>query len=192
MIGSLLFFTLPLASPFSAPFRIPTHHTYQSSTHTSIISYGSSSRSTSHIIDRNTIHIFGERRRHFTLLASKSDDDDDKDTSNDNDKSSMPTDDILFSNTDDEDNDLTISDSTLIYGEVDDEDDDVDITEDDPYAKTAPSEFQEGDVNVNTSDTTMQSLTRGTTRELNTTPLDWGGALSTLRSRVSDIESGLI
>ena len=189
MIGSLLFFTLPLASPFSAPFRIPTHHTYQSSTHTSIISYGSSSRSTSHIIDRNTIHIFGERRRHFTLLASKSDDDDDKDTSNDNDKSSMPPDEILFSNTDDEDNDLTISDSTLIYGEVDDEDDDVDITEDDPYAQTAPSEFQEGDNNVNSA-TTMQSLTRGTTRELNTTPLDWGGALSTLRSRVSDVESG--
>jgi len=189
MIGPLLFFTLPLASPFSAPFRIPTHHTYQSSTQTSIIiSYGCSSRSISHIIDRNTIQIYGERRRHFTLLASKSDDD--KDISSNDDKNSMPSDDILFSdNTDEEDNDLTISDSTLIYGEVDDEGDDVDITEDDPYAQTAPSEFQEGDNNVNT-DTTMQSLTRGTTRELNTTPLDWGGALSTLRSRVSDIESG--
>ena len=190
MIGPLLFFTLPLASPFSAPFRIPTHHTYQSSTQTSIISCDSSSRRISHIIDRNTIQIYGERRRHFTLLASKPDDDDKDTSSNENDKSSMSSDDILFSgNTDEEDNDLTISDSTLIYGEVDDEDDDVDITEDDPYAQTAPSEFQEGDNNVNTA-TTMQSLTRGTTRELNTTPLDWGGALSTLRSRVSDIESG--
>jgi len=190
MIGPLLFFTLPLASPFSAPFRIPTHLTYQSSTQTSIIScYDSSTRSISHILDRNTIHEYGERRRSCLLLASKSDDD--KDTvSNENDKkSSMPSDDILFSNADDEDNDLTISDSTLIYGEIDDEGDVVDITEDDPYAQTAPSEFQEGDNNVNT-DTTMQSLTRGTTRELNTTPLDWGGALSTLRSRVSDIESG--
>jgi len=188
MIGPLLFFTLPLASPFSAPFRIPTHLTYQSSTQTSIIScYDSSTRSISHILDRNTIHEYGERRRSCLLLASKSDDDD-KDTSSNDEKSSMPSDDIIFSKTDDEDNDLTISDSTLIYGEVE-EDDDVDITEDDPYAQTAPSEFQEGDLNVNT-DTTMQSLTRGTTRELNTTPLDWGGALSTLRSRVSDIESG--
>ncbi|KAL3791557.1 hypothetical protein ACHAW5_000860 [Stephanodiscus triporus] len=36
----------------------------------------------------------------------------------------------------------------------------------------------------------MQSVLARQSRQLNTSPLDWGGALSTLRSRVSDIEAG--
>ncbi|KAL7470167.1 hypothetical protein ACHAXS_010423 [Conticribra weissflogii] len=90
--------------------------------------------------------------------------------------------------------------------EADDEndDDDDEDDDDDPYAKTAPVEFSEdaeGDYiysdELDASQPQQQpqqppgiSALARQSRQLNATPLDWGSALTTLRSRVSDIESG--
>ena len=129
----------------------------------------------------------GRRRRHSNLYSSKSDGDT---SENDESKeSNMPSDDALFRDySGDDDDGLTLSDSTIIYGEDDDDDDD-EIIETDPYAQTAPSEFSDNDGQDQSTPLNFATLARQS-RELNTSPYDWGGALSTLRSRVSDIESG--
>eukprot|EP00584_Thalassiosira_punctigera_P015664 CAMPEP_0172552854 /NCGR_PEP_ID=MMETSP1067-20121228/47233_1 /TAXON_ID=265564 ORGANISM="Thalassiosira punctigera, Strain Tpunct2005C2" /NCGR_SAMPLE_ID=MMETSP1067 /ASSEMBLY_ACC=CAM_ASM_000444 /LENGTH=588 /DNA_ID=CAMNT_0013340923 /DNA_START=48 /DNA_END=1814 /DNA_ORIENTATION=+ len=133
------------------------------------------------------------RRRHI-LHSSNPNDSDAEDDGNPK-EIDMPSDDALFRNSIDgtesesTNDDLTRSDSNLIYGEDDDDDDDED---DDPYAQTAPSEFRENEdtvISPSTSTSLATAIARQS-RELNTSPLDWGGALSTLRSRVSDIESG--
>lgn len=134
------------------------------------------------------------RRRRITTLASTPDGENNDDESKE--ESKLPSDDIdaLFrdsigndGNTDDE---LTLSDSSIIYGE-DDDDDDEDDLDDDPYAQTAPSEFTENNENQpQSTETSLAKAIARQSRELNTSPLNWGGALSTLRSRVSDIESG--
>jgi len=131
------------------------------------------------------------RRRHNNLLASISDGDNNDDESKE--ESKLPSDDALFRDSigdDNTDNDeLTLSDSSIIYGEDDDDDDD--IIDDDPYAQTAPSEFTENNENQpQSTETSLAKALARQSRELNTSPHDWGGALSTLRSRVSDIESG--
>jgi len=132
------------------------------------------------------------RRRHGCnnniLSSSKSDND-----NNDNDESSMPSDDALFRDSNANNDEMSLSDSNMIYGDDYDDDGYEDITEDDPYAATAPSEFADDDdsstIEVGPTTSLATALARQS-RELNTSPLDWGGALSTLRSRVSDIESG--
>ena len=102
-------------------------------------------------------------------------------------------DEFLFTDNDDSDDGLILSDSSLIYGnsnDVDDDGDEDDDEDEDPYAQTATSEFTErDDVPKIITGSIAKALTRGS-RQLNTSPLDWGGELSTLRSRVSDIEEG--
>jgi hypothetical protein len=102
-------------------------------------------------------------------------------------------DESLFTDNDDFDDGLILSDSSVIYGNINDvvdDDDEDDDEEDDPYAQTATSEFTErDDVPKIITGSIAKALVRGS-RQLNTSPLDWGGELSTLRSRVSDIEEG--
>lgn len=124
----------------------------------------------------------------FSSLINKDEDDDDDSIDK---KSSMSSDDELFRDSNSiENNNLSVSDSTLIY-DNDDDDDDDDEEDADPYAQSAPSEFREtGDGNDTANPSSLAKGLARQSRELNTTPLDWGGALTTLRDRVSDIESG--
>ncbi|KAL9181432.1 hypothetical protein ACHAXT_010237 [Thalassiosira profunda] len=190
---ALLLLSAPLARPFVMPrSSLQPHRT----AFTDFVSqsFPSTCAATVAAIDAShTItHRYGRRRHNCILHSSKSDDDNSSNDSNDessntNDKE-LPSDDALIrasSSGDAADDKLTVSDTSLIYG--DDEDDDGDITDDDPYAQSAPSEFADNESPQ--SLTSMKALARQS-RELNTSPLDWGGALSTLRSRVEDIESG--
>ena len=210
MVAILFLSLLPLVEPFlTAPSQkiSSVHHsltsTSPSSSSSAVLSYSSTSYSYRNI-QRLHINENSRRRRHCNtfLLASKSghDDNDNKDVDS---NSQMPSDDALFRDTigggdgiEDEDDEPTLSVSDIIYGDdnYDDEDeyeyDYEDITEDEPYAQTAPSEFAEVNENATVSGTSLASALARGSRELNTSPHDWGGALSTLRSRVSDIESG--
>ena len=86
---------------------------------------------------------------------------------------------------------LSASDSSMIYEEDEYDDDDDDDEDIDPYAESAPSEFNEADDgNEAVQGSSLATAFARASRGLNTTPLDWGGALTTLRDRVSDIESG--
>ncbi|KAL7498459.1 hypothetical protein ACHAWT_007134 [Skeletonema menzelii] len=118
----------------------------------------------------------------FASLNNKDEDDDSIEE-----KNSMSSDDELFRSANSVENDLSVSDSNIIY----DDDDDDDEDDADPYAQSAPSEFSEtGDGNQTVYASSIATALARQSRELNTTPLDWGGALTTLRDRVSDIESG--
>ena len=138
------------------------------------------------------------RGRHNSdvLLASNSPDDENNDAENakegntPSEDSPFIGDEILFIDNDDEsDEGLSLSDSTLFYADDDDDDED-DILDTDPYAQTAPSEFTEDDALPKVISGSLAKALARQSRQLNTSPLDWGGALSTLRSRVSDIEEG--
>jgi hypothetical protein len=140
------------------------------------------------------------RGRHSShvLLASKSPDGENNDAENAK-EGNTPSDDALFNgdeilfigNKDESDEGLSLSDSTLFYADDDDnDDDDDDILDTDPYAQTAPSEFTEDDDLPKIISGSLAKALARQSRQLNTSPLDWGGALSTLRSRVSDIEEG--
>ena len=134
---------------------------------------------------RNNIENCNNRRPGHYILFASNDEGGDSDSVEKN--SNMSSDDELFreSNAID-DNNLSASDSNMIY-ETDHEDDE----DTDPYAQSAPSEFSEtGDENQTASPSSLATALARQSRELNTTPLDWGGALTTLRDRVSDIESG--
>lgn len=122
----------------------------------------------------------------FSSLDNKDGEDEDDSIEKQN---SMSSDDELFRNSNSiENSNLSDADSTLIYDEDDDEDDEEDT---DPYAQSAPSEFREtGEGNDTANPSSLAKGLARQSRELNTTPLDWGGALTTLRDRVSDIESG--
>lgn len=133
------------------------------------------------------------------MHSSNSVNDDENDVDDKSNRGDMPSDDALFRDAigdadDGADDVLAVSDSSLVYDDDDDEDDD----DDDPYAQSAPSEFTDDGMNIPSTETgdggvspptSLASLARQS-QELNTSPLNWGGALSTLRSRVSDIESG--
>jgi len=124
----------------------------------------------------------GRRTRNVVILMHSS-----KSSGNEN-----MDDEFLFIDSDDSDDGLILSDSSLIYGDTsnDEDDDDEDDEQEDPYAQTATSEFtEEDDMPKIITGSIAKALTRGS-RQLNTSPLDWGGELSTLRSRVSDIEEG--
>lgn len=123
----------------------------------------------------------GRRTRNVVILMHSS-----KSSGNEN-----IDDEFLFIGNDDSDDGLILSDSSLIYGNNNDEDDDdEDDEQEDPYAQAATSEFtEEDDMPKIIAGSIAKALTRGS-RQLNTSPLDWGGELSTLRSRVSDIEEG--
>jgi hypothetical protein len=144
-----------------------------------------------------------QRRHNKMLLAlsSHGDNNINEDDSNNESNINMPSDDALFrefsstSGDDNSDDEVTLSDSTIIFGNnYDDDDGDDDDDDSDPYAQMAPSEFAEEDNDtILLSPAAPNSLEKAVARQLrqlNTSPLDWGGALSTLRSRVSDIESG--
>ncbi|KAG7360382.1 DUF760 domain containing protein [Nitzschia inconspicua] len=79
----------------------------------------------------------------------------------------------------------------LLEEEEDDEDDEEE-TEEDPYTKIAASEFQDDkdDNRENRRARDIGALTLLGKDKLDTTMMDWGGALSTLRERVEDVESG--
>ncbi|KAL3827581.1 hypothetical protein ACHAXA_002078 [Cyclostephanos tholiformis] len=132
---------------------------------------------------------------HSALFVSKSSDDGNKDAENDK-IGKTPSDDGLYigddvffiTNEDDTDEGLSLSDSTLFY--VDEDEDDDDIIDTDPYAQTASSEFTEDDDPPKIISGSLAKALARQVRQLNISPLDWGGALSTLRSRVSDIEEG--
>lgn len=122
------------------------------------------------------------------VLFGSSNNDEEKDDSIE--KNNMSSDDDLFRESIESDN-LSTSDSSLLYGENEDDDDDEDDEDTDPYAQSAPSEFNEvGDGSQSGQPSSLATALARQSRELNTTPLDWGGALTTLRDRVSDIESG--
>ncbi|KAL7553401.1 hypothetical protein ACHAWF_016682 [Thalassiosira exigua] len=128
------------------------------------------------------------------VLHSSMPNDDDKNSGGDRpEEGDMPSDDALFRETvgaSGEGKDgLTTSDSDLLYGDDDDDDVEDDILDTDPYARQAPSEFTETDDASPPTSSLAKAVARQS-RELNTTPYDWGGALSTLRSRVADVESG--
>ncbi len=135
------------------------------------------------------------------LSVDDSNNDDDENDDKNGSNSNMQSDDALFrqfstGGSDDiiiKEDELTLSDSTIVFGDDYDDDED-DVLDTDPYAQMAPSEFAEEDnVTIHLSPAAPNSLEKALARQLrqlNTSPLDWGGALSTLRSRVSDIESG--
>lgn len=128
--------------------------------------------------------------------GAQSSDDENKDAENDNIEKKSSDDDGMYIGDDvffivndgDTDDGLTLSDSTLFYADEDEDDDDIIDT--DPYAQTATSEFTEDDDMPKTVTGSLAKALARQLRQLNTSPLDWGGALSTLRSRVSDIEEG--
>lgn len=123
------------------------------------------------------------------VLFGSSNSDEEKDDSIEKNTNNMSSDDDLFRESIESDN-LSASDSSLLYGENEDDDDDDD-EDTDPYAQSAPSEFNEvGDGSQSGQPSSLATALARQSRELNTTPLDWGGALTTLRDRVSDIESG--
>ena len=173
----LLFLSAPLAQPFVTPLPV-------------LIRSGR--------IPQEVKNNACGRRRHNSdvLLASKSTDDENNDAENAK-GGNMPSEDapfigdeILFIGNDDEsDEGLSLSDSTLFYADDNDDDED-DILDTDPYAQTAPSEFTEDDALPKVISGSLAKALARQSRQLNTSPLDWGGALSTLRSRVSDIEEG--
>jgi len=75
------------------------------------------------------------------------------------------------------------SSSSYVYDEEDEEEED-DNDDDDPYTTNASSEFQEtdrGNKSESSDDDSGETLT---------TLTDWGGALSTLRQRIDDVETG--
>jgi hypothetical protein len=75
--------------------------------------------------------------------------------------------------------------------EDEDIDEEEDEEEDDPYTKVASSEFQDDEKNNKRRPRKdIGALTLLGKDELDTTLMDWGGALSTLRERVQDFESG--
>eukprot|EP00529_Nitzschia_sp_RCC80_P010764 CAMPEP_0113481884 /NCGR_PEP_ID=MMETSP0014_2-20120614/22636_1 /TAXON_ID=2857 /ORGANISM="Nitzschia sp." /LENGTH=635 /DNA_ID=CAMNT_0000375389 /DNA_START=108 /DNA_END=2015 /DNA_ORIENTATION=+ /assembly_acc=CAM_ASM_000159 len=73
-----------------------------------------------------------------------------------------------------------------MYGAEDEEDDDEDEEDEDPYTTAAASEFTNSD-SVSSSSSSIVAANGGD--ELNTV-IDWGGALSKLRERVDDVETG--
>jgi hypothetical protein len=171
-IGSLL------AQP-AAPFVSP------SKTHILLSSKNSDALPPHSTSCRERCNIVRSHNRPHALFASSNYNDQEDDSVEK--KNSMSSDEELFRDSDSiENSDLSISDSSIIYDEDDDEDDD----EADPYAQSAPSEFIETDDNTTVYASSLATALARQSRELNTTPLDWGGALTTLRDRVSDIESG--
>jgi hypothetical protein len=75
----------------------------------------------------------------------------------------------------------------------DEEEDDDDSTKLDPYMQVASSEFQnDNKTQQRTSSSSSSSLSSALTINsgLDTTNVDWGGALSRLRERVEDVETG--
>mmetsp|Transcript_3429 Transcript_3429/g.6606 ORF Transcript_3429/g.6606 Transcript_3429/m.6606 type:complete len:591 (-) Transcript_3429:273-2045(-) len=197
-ITSMLALSL-MAAPTVQPFFMPPpllipHHSPSSSAARSSSRFGHSTSGVfSSIPSRNVQQINSYGRRWHNVLYSSNSDDSNTDDDGNPKESKMPSEDsALFRDsidgTENPNDGLTLSDSNLIY----EEDDDDDEEDDDPYAQTAPSEFAENDDNPINSDssTSIAKAIARQSRELNTTPLNWSGALSTLRSRVSDIESG--
>ncbi|KAL3906088.1 MAG: hypothetical protein SGARI_004160, partial [Bacillariaceae sp.] len=72
--------------------------------------------------------------------------------------------------------------------EEDEDDEDDDEGDTDPYTQVAASEFQDDSDNRREDD--IGAMTFLGNDNLESTTLDWGGALSTLRERVEDAESG--
>ena len=83
-------------------------------------------------------------------------------------------------------------DPTATESELEEDDDEEeDDEEEDPYTKVAASEFQDDDnKKENRRKDDIGALTLLGEDNLETTMMDWGGALSTLRERVEDVESG--
>ena len=76
------------------------------------------------------------------------------------------------------------SPSSSYVDDEEDEEEEDDNDDDDPYTTNASSEFQEtdrGNNNESSDDDSGETLT---------TLTDWGGALSTLRQRIDDVETG--
>jgi len=171
-IGSLL---VQPAAPFVSPSK--TH----------ILSSKNSDALPPHsTLCRERCNIIRIHNRPDLLFASSTNND--KEDNSIEKKNSMSSDDELFRDSNSfENSGLSISDSSIIYDDDDDEDSDDDP---DPYAQSAPSEFNEIDDNPTVYASSLATALARQSRELNTTPLDWGGALTTLRDRVSDIESG--
>lgn len=212
-MGTLGLFLLlaPLANPFILPLPLqsPMHHNYNhmmcpTSMTTRTLQLQSPSSLTTSLVHLSLIpskkHQTCHIRYNNILLVSNSNGDtniNDGDESSEN-NNDMPSDDALFREFSNSDEDLlALSDSTIVFGCDDDDNDDDgdDILDDtDVYAQMAPSEFAEEDTDaVLLSPANPNSIEKALARQLrqlNTSPLDWGGALSTLRSRVSDIESG--
>lgn len=79
--------------------------------------------------------------------------------------------------------------------EEEDDDDDQEELEDDPYTQVASSEFQDGKPSKRAGGSALTTpnaagVAAALGGGLDTTLMDWGGALSRLRERVEDVESG--
>ena len=203
----LFLLSAPLANPFILPSPSPMHHNYNHmmcpTSTTTTLQLQSPSSLTSSLVHPSlipsrqpqTCHI----RYNTILLVSNShgdtninDGDDNSDSEN---NYNMPSDDALFREFSNSDEDLlALSDSTIVFDNDNDDDEDDSLDDTDVYAQMAPSEFAEEDTDaILLSPANPNSIEKALARQLrqlNTSPLDWGGALSTLRSRVSDIESG--
>jgi hypothetical protein len=107
------------------------------------------------------------------------DDDDDDDGLNDNGITDAFDEIIFVVNPD------AVDESEL---EDDDEEEEDEDEEEDPYTKVAASEFQDDNDRRRTDD--IGSLALLGKDKLESTMMDWGGALSTLRQRVEDVDSG--
>jgi Protein of unknown function (DUF760) len=124
------------------------------------------------------------------------DDDDDEDEDSSNNIMDAMKEEVIIIVLEDEDDDNENGPSSLL--EEDDDDDEEEEVEEDPYTKVAASEFQasnDDESNSNKSKKARQNgvgaaLTLSGKNELDTTMMDWGGALSTLRERVQDVETG--
>jgi hypothetical protein len=120
------------------------------------------------------------------------DDDDDDDEYNDNDNNSASNnilnamEDVIFIVLDP--NEKNENDEE----EEDDDDHEEEEENEDPYTKVAASEFQNSNSNNNDYNNKkgQSALTVLGNDELGTTMMDWGKALTTLRERAEDVETG--
>lgn len=134
------------------------------------------------------------RRACGLMAASNPEDEDSSDNKDAKNNNNMPSDDDLFR--DSLYDSLSMDDDTFSISDMYDEDDEDDVFASDPYAQAAVSEFsddidaEDSPTNNTVVATTLETALARQSRQLNTSPLDWAGALTTLRGRMDDIESG--
>jgi hypothetical protein len=115
----------------------------------------------------------------------------DVNANDDNEDDLLPEGEIIFVSFGDDDTQGSPSAGTFLQEEDDAEEDDDEEENDveDPYTQLAKSEFQD-DESSNKENQDAGALTMLGRDQLDTTVVDWGGALSRLRERVQDVESG--
>jgi hypothetical protein len=126
------------------------------------------------------------------INSNDDDDDDDDDENNDNDNRASNNilnamEDVVFIVLDPNENDEDDEEE-----EEEEDDHEEEEEHEDPYTKVAASEFQNSNSNNNdyNNKKRQSALTVLGNDELGTTMMDWGKALTTLRERAEDVETG--